>query len=62
MSKRLLLGIDIGTSACKVAAFDLEGQVVGACSRAYRVLYPGDDGAEHDAAAWWDAVCDSIKR
>ena len=61
MSKRLLLGIDIGTSACKVAAFDLEGQVVGAYSRAYQILYPCNDGAEHDAGAWWDAVCYSTK-
>lgn len=61
MSKRLLLGIDIGTSACKAAVFDFEGQVVGACSRAYQTFYPGDDGAEHDAGAWWDAVCDSMK-
>ena len=35
-----LLGIDIGTSACKVAVFDREGQVKAAATGDYPVYYP----------------------
>ena len=35
-----LLGIDIGTSACKIAVFDEEGQVKASASGAYQVYYP----------------------
>ena len=38
--KTALLGIDVGTSACKVAAFDLEGRVLAQAAESYPVLYP----------------------
>ena len=40
MKKSYLLGIDIGTSACKVAVFDREGRVLAAANGAYPVYYP----------------------
>ena len=39
MKKSYLLGIDIGTSACKVAVFDREGRVLAAANGAYPVQY-----------------------
>ena len=35
--KQYLMGIDIGTSACKVAVFDREGHVVSSASAGYPV-------------------------
>lgn len=35
MMKSYLLGIDIGTSACKVAVFDRNGKVLAAASGDY---------------------------
>jgi len=35
-----LLGIDIGTTGCKAAAFSLEGTIIGQSYREYEVLYP----------------------
>jgi len=35
----LLLGIDIGTSACKVALFEPDGTVVAQQNGEYKVLY-----------------------
>ena len=35
MMKSYLLGIDIGTSACKVAVFDKEGKVLAASNGDY---------------------------
>lgn len=56
-----LLGIDIGTSACKVAIFDKEGNVVAAENRDYDVYYPQPGWAEQNPEEWWRAVCSAVK-
>ena len=50
--KTALLGIDVGTSACKVAAFDLEGHVLAQATESYPVLYPQPGWAEQDPQQW----------
>ena len=42
--KPYLLGIDIGTSACKVAVFEKSGTVVAAANGDYPVYYPKEAG------------------
>ncbi len=59
--ENLLLGIDIGTSACKVAVFDHEGKVLAQSNQAYQVYYPQSGWAEQDATEWWEAICKGIK-
>ncbi|MDE7340449.1 MAG: xylulokinase [Lachnospiraceae bacterium] len=59
--KRQLLGIDIGTSACKVAVFDEDGKVLAQANRPYHVYYPQSGWAEQDAEEWWEAVCDAVR-
>lgn len=44
MSKDYLLGIDIGTSACKVAIFDKNGQVMASANGDYPVITRMRDG------------------
>ncbi|MDC7289378.1 xylulokinase [Blautia schinkii] len=61
MNKPYLLGIDIGTSACKVAVFNREGRVVAAASGDYPVYYPKEGWAEQDPEEWWSAVCQAIR-
>lgn len=61
MTKPYLLGIDIGTSACKVAVFDREGQVKAAANGDYPVYYPKEGWAEQNPEEWWSAVCSAIK-
>lgn len=61
MSKQLLLGIDIGTSACKVAVFDIEGNVVAQTNKPYSVYYPKPGWAEQDPDEWWTAICAGIR-
>lgn len=56
-----LLGIDIGTSACKIAVFDEEGQVKASASGAYQVYYPHAGWAEQNPDEWWQAVSLAIK-
>ena len=56
-----LLGIDIGTSACKVAVFDREGQVKAAVTGDYPVYYPREGWVEQNPEEWWEAVCQAIR-
>lgn len=55
-----LLGIDIGTSACKIAVFDREGKVMASGSGDYPVYYPKPGWAEQNPEEWWSAVCGAI--
>lgn len=57
----ILLGIDIGTSACKAAAFDTKGNVLAQASEPYRVSYPQPGWAEQDPEEWWTAVCAAVR-
>lgn len=59
--RNLLLGIDVGTSSCKVAIFDINGKVVSQASQNYPVYYPGKDCVEQNPEEWWTAICISIK-
>ena len=56
-----LMGIDIGTSACKVALFRPNGDVVEQFQSEYPVLYPKSGWAEQDPEDWWAGVCKSIQ-
>lgn len=58
----LLLGIDIGTSACKVALFEAEGTLVASRSEEYPVYYPQPGWAEQNPDEWWSAVCRATRR
>lgn len=62
MKKSYLLGIDIGTSACKVAVFNRNGQVVASATGEYPVYYPKPGWAEQNPLEWWEAVCKTMKR
>lgn len=59
--KPYLLGIDIGTSACKVAIFRKDGTVVASGTGDYPVYYPRPGWAEQNPEEWWSAVCQAIK-
>ena len=60
--KPYLLGIDIGTSACKVAVFEKSGTVVAAANGDYPVYYPKEGWAEQNPEEWWSAVCQAVKK
>ncbi len=61
MEKQLLLGIDIGTSGCKISVFQADGRVVAECAEPYPTRYDGLGQAEQDATDWWLAVSRGIK-
>jgi xylulokinase len=51
-----LLGIDVGTTACKAVAFDLTGRPLATATREYPLQAPRPGWLELDANAVWDAV------
>jgi xylulokinase len=59
--KDLLLGIDIGTSGCKVAVFDRQGNVLAERTEGYPVYSPVEKYAEQNPDEWWTAVVDAVK-
>ena len=56
-----LLGIDVGTSACKVALFRTSGQVAAQEMCVYPVFYPKAGWAEQNPEDWWVGVCTSLR-
>ena len=59
--KQYLMGIDLGTSSCKVSVFERDGKVVVSGSGEYPVYYPQEGWAEQDPNEWWDAICKTIQ-
>ena len=60
--KNYLLGIDIGTSSCKVAVFDENGNVIVTHSEKYPIYYPQKGWVEQNPGEWWQAVCKALNK
>lgn len=56
MSRRVGLGIDVGTSALKAVAIDESGRVVAESDHPYPLLTPNPGWSEQDPADWWQAA------
>lgn len=56
-----LLGIDVGTSACKVALFRPNGEVIAQAVHEYPVFYPKPGWAEQNPEDWWAGVCAALR-
>ena len=56
-----LIGIDVGTGACKTLLFDLEGKALASASMEYPVRHPKPTWAEQDPEGWWRAVVHTLR-
>ncbi len=56
-----LLGIDVGTTGCKVLAIRVDGTVLGMAQREYDIVRPRPDWAELDSRHVWEQVQDCIR-
>ena len=52
----LYIGIDLGTSACKLLLVDSEGAVLNTVTREYPISYPHPGWSEQEPEDWWNAV------
>jgi xylulokinase len=57
-----LLGVDIGSSACKACVTDMQGSIVGAGNREYPTSASEMDRAEQDPDHWYGAFIASAKQ
>ena len=55
-----LLGIDVGTSGCKAAAFSERGECLATAYREYATLHPRPGWAELDSREVWNCLGDTI--
>jgi xylulokinase len=60
MSPRLLLGVDVGTSSCKLSLLDPTGITVASSVVTYAPALPRPGWVEQDPADWYRALCDGL--
>ena len=56
-----VMGIDIGTSSCKVALFTPDGAAAASGGCDWPVRYPQKGWAEQDPRDWWKGVCRAVR-
>ena len=54
------IGVDLGTSACKLLLMDESGEIARVVSKAYGVEYPRPGWSQQDPADWWRAVREGV--
>ena len=59
--KACFVGVDVGTSACKVIAVDEAGAVLARAVRDYPLSTPRPGWAEQSPADWWRATDEAMK-
>ncbi|HEX2186513.1 MAG TPA: FGGY family carbohydrate kinase, partial [Chloroflexota bacterium] len=57
-----LLGIDLGTTTCRCAVFDLQGHEVAAAAVEVRVSHPQPLWAEVDPEVWWQSTARVVRQ
>ncbi len=61
MKRACVIGLDLGTSACKAVAVDETGAVVARAGGDYPLSTPRPGWAEQDPADWWRAADDAMR-
>lgn len=56
------LGLDIGTTAIKAAAYTMQGSLVARAEVASRSFTDGQGGSEQDMTEVWDGVCATLRK
>lgn len=59
---RYAVGIDLGTSGCKVVALDAGGRLLAAAEARYPMAVPRPGWAEQDPASWWRAAGRGVRK
>lgn len=56
------IGIDLGTSACKMLLTDEKGTVINSVTEEYPVYYPHPSWSEQNPTDWWNACVSGIRK
>lgn len=62
MTKRLLIGIDVGTTSTKAVLFEQDGTLLAEAAQEYPTAYPHNGWAEQNPEDWWRATCVTLQR
>jgi xylulokinase len=62
MARRVLLGIDVGTTGAKAIVIDLNGDVAASVTTEYPMSTPRPLWAEQNPEDWWSAAVQSVRR
>lgn len=57
----MYIGIDLGTTGCKVVLFSPSGEILHEYNKEYELIFR-DTYVEQDANRWWDLVRDGIRQ
>ncbi|GAH63031.1 unnamed protein product, partial [marine sediment metagenome] len=57
-----VIGLDVGTTACKAIVFDLEGKIKGYSSSVYDVIIKKPNRAEQDPEKVWEITKNVIRK
>jgi len=60
--KSLVVGLDLGTTLCKVGAFELDGTLVGSAQKAITTYRPFSGWVEQDPLEWKQAIIEVLGR
>lgn len=60
-NKICVIGIDVGTSGCKVIAVGADGKVLASALKTYPLYTPQPGYSEQDPEDWWQGSCAAIK-
>jgi Sugar (pentulose and hexulose) kinases len=55
------IGIDLGTSSCKVAVFNREGTLIASSTKQYGLILGKDGKVEQNPLEWWNAVRGALR-
>jgi len=59
--RKILVGVDVGTSGCKCILADENGKVLASATKEYPLYTPKPGWAEQNPADWWQGVKDGLK-
>jgi xylulokinase len=57
-----LVGIDLGTSGCKVTIMDVDGRIICEATERYPTYYPANGWAEQDPRTWLQSLRSSLRK
>jgi len=60
MSKKLLIGVDLGTSGVKLLLMDEEGTILNIVTKTYDVSFPKEGWSEQEPAAWYHRTLEGL--
>ena len=56
-----LIGVDVGSSDCKVMILETTGKIIASSRQSYPTTYPRLNWAEQNAGDWYAAACSAIR-